>query len=93
MFAAMLGPNAIGAVFSFASIVPFPFASNASRNEPPVAPAIFTVCTSSRGVSVDATRSGTTWLSASFTLPDRTSRSERARRSPMPTQLNGRAIV
>ena len=39
------------------------------------------------------TRSGTTWLMASLTLPDRTSVSPSARRSPIPTQLNGRTIV
>src|SRR6476646_2692329 len=39
------------------------------------------------------TRSGTTCDSASLTLPDMTSVSLRARRSPIPTQLNGRTIV
>src|ERR671933_166491 len=39
------------------------------------------------------TRSGTTWLMASLTFPDRTSTSPRARPSPTPTQLNGRTIV
>ena len=34
-----------------------------------------------------------TWLIASLTFPLITSRSLRARRSPMPTQLNGRTIV
>ena len=36
---------------------------------------------------------GTTWLRASFTLPLMTSVSRTARRSPIPTQLNGRRIV
>src|SRR5699024_5092455 len=39
------------------------------------------------------TRSGTTWLIASFTLPLSTSTSLCARASPIPTQLNGRTIV
>ena len=39
------------------------------------------------------TRSGTTWLRASFTFPLITSVSRTARRSPIPTQLNGRRIV
>src|SRR5215212_8797218 len=39
------------------------------------------------------TRSGTTCDRASFTLPDMMSVSRTARRSPMPTQLNGRTIV
>src|SRR6185369_3981579 len=38
-------------------------------------------------------RSGTTWDRASLMLPLMTSVSRRARRSPMPTQLNGRRIV
>src|SRR5882762_10285572 len=39
------------------------------------------------------TRSGTTWLIASFTFPLSTSTSPSARPSPTPTQLNGRTIV
>ena len=39
------------------------------------------------------TRSGTTWLIASFTLPDNISGALSARLSPMPTQLKGRTIV
>ena len=39
------------------------------------------------------TRSGTTWVMASFTFPLGMSVSRRARRSPIPTQLNGRTIV
>src|SRR6478609_7203042 len=38
-------------------------------------------------------RSGTTWDRASFTFPDMMSVSRRARRSPIPTQLNGRTTV
>src|SRR6266516_3343696 len=38
-------------------------------------------------------RSGTTCERASFTLPDMMFVSRRARRSPIPTQLNGRTIV
>ncbi len=51
------------------------------------------MCSGSWSLSTFCTRSGTTWLMASFTLPDRTSTSPRARPSPMPTQLNGRTIV
>src|SRR5580700_854463 len=39
------------------------------------------------------TRSGTTWLMARLTLPERMSTSCSALRSPMPTQLNGRKMV
>src|SRR5712691_12654598 len=43
--------------------------------------------------TIFCTRSGTTWLIASFTLPLSTSASPRARISPTPTQLNGLTMV
>src|ERR1700712_3579229 len=51
------------------------------------------MCNGSWPFSTFWTRSGTTWLIASFTLPESTSTSPRARPSPMPTQLNGRTTV
>ena len=51
------------------------------------------MCSGSWPLSTFCTRSGTTWLIASLTLPDRISSSPSARLSPMPTQLNGRTIV
>src|SRR5436305_14458988 len=51
------------------------------------------MCSGSWPLRTLSTRSGTTWDSASLTLPLMTSVSRSARRSPMPTQLNGRRIV
>ena len=51
------------------------------------------MCSGSWPFSTFCTRSGTTWLIASFTLPLSTSTSPSARASPTPTQLNGRTIV
>ena len=51
------------------------------------------MCSGSWPLSTFWTRSGTTWLIASFTLPLMMSESRSARFSPMPTQLNGRRIV
>src|ERR1700722_20014422 len=51
------------------------------------------MCSGSWPLATFCTRSGTTWLIASLTLPDMISSSPSARDSPMPTQLNGRTIV
>src|SRR5947207_12275270 len=51
------------------------------------------MCSGSWPLTIFCTRSGTTWLIASFTLPLSTSTSPSARPSPTPTQLNGRTIV
>ena len=51
------------------------------------------MCSGSWPLSTFCTRSGTTWLMASRTLPDMISSSPSARLSPIPTQLNGRTIV
>src|SRR6202020_2464810 len=51
------------------------------------------MCSGSCPLYTFCTRSGTTWLIASFTLPDMISSSPSARDSPMPTQLNGLTIV
>src|SRR4051794_18144084 len=51
------------------------------------------MCSGSCPLRTFCTRSGTTWLRASSTLPLLIVTSERARASPIPTQLNGRTIV
>src|SRR3954465_908937 len=51
------------------------------------------MCSGSWPLRIFWTRSGTTWLIASLTLPDSISTSPSARLSPMPTQLKGRRIV
>src|SRR4051812_9380795 len=51
------------------------------------------MCTGFWPLAIFCTRSGTTWLIASLTLPESISTSPSARDSPIPTQLNGRTIV
>src|SRR5664279_4268593 len=51
------------------------------------------MCSGSWPLNTFWTRSGTTWLMASFTLPESISTSPTARVSPMPTQLKGRRMV
>src|SRR5919106_6562151 len=51
------------------------------------------MCRGSWPLTTFCTRSGTTWLMASLTLPLGISVSPSARPSPTPTQLNGRTIV
>src|ERR1051325_7087526 len=51
------------------------------------------MCSGSWPLRIFCTRSSTTWLIASFTLPESISTSPTARDSPMPTQLKGRRIV